>query len=195
MITVGLTGGIGSGKSTVADFFEELGVPVYNSDKEARKLMKSSKKVRKAIIELLGKKAYKGKKLNKKYISEKIFNDRKLLEKMNDIVHPAVKKHFLIWQKKQDFGYTIQETALIFENESQEFYDRIILVVAPESERVQRVIDRDGISKKHVKERLINQLSDQEKIPLADYVINNIELSETKNKVKEVNLSLLGYIG
>ena len=195
MITVGLTGGIGSGKSTVADFFAALGVPVYDSDKEARKLMKSSKKVKKAIVELLGEKAYKGKKLNKKYISDKIFNDKKLLEKINAIVHPAVRNHFLAWKEKQEAPYVIQETALIFENKAQDFYDKIILVIASESVRIQRVMGRDEVAKKQVEERLKNQLSDQKKIPLAHYVIDNVALNETKKKVGEVNIALLDYIG
>lgn len=135
---VGLTGGIGSGKTTVAGFFKELGVPVYNSDKEARKLMKNSKKVKKAIIELLGEDAYKGKKLNKTHISDRIFTNEKLLQKLNSIVHPAVRNHFLKWKNRQDAPYVIQETALVFENNSQDFYDKIILVVAPKAFRIQR---------------------------------------------------------
>ncbi|MFS4491483.1 dephospho-CoA kinase [Maribacter sp. 2308TA10-17] len=190
---VGLTGGIGSGKTTVAKFFEELGVPVYNSDKKARKLMRTSKKLKKAIIELLGESAYKGKKLNKKYISDKIFNDPKLLEKMNSIVHPAVRNHFLSWKKKQEASYVIQETALIFENEIQDFYDKIILVIAPESQRIQRVLKRDDISVKQVKNRLKNQMKDSEKLHLAHYVIDNTDLFETQKKVKQVNSALLEY--
>lgn len=190
---VGLTGGIGSGKTTVAKFFKELGVPVYNSDKEARKLMKTSKKIKKGIIELLGENAYKGKKLNKTYISDKIFNNENLLQKLNSIVHPAVRKHFLKWKKKQDARYVIQETALIFENKSEDFYDKIILVVAPRSQRIQRVAERDSISTQQIENRLKNQLEDEQKIPLAHYVIDNTDLLKTKKKVEEVNKALLEY--
>lgn len=193
MMIVGLTGGIGSGKTTVANFFKELGVPIYNSDKEARKLMKRSKKVKMAIIELLGENAYKGKKLNKTYISDKIFNNKKLLQELNSIVHPAVRKHFLKWVKKQDFPYVVQETALIFENKSQDFYDKIILVTAPKSQRILRVAERDGISEVQIENRLKNQLADGEKIPLAHYVIENTDLSRTQKKVAEVNKALLDY--
>lgn len=188
---VGLTGGIGSGKTTVANFFVELGIPVYNSDREAKHLMKRSKRVKKAIIELLGKQAYKGKKLNKKYISEKIFNDKTLLKKMNYIVHPAVKKHFYKWVKKQNAPYVIQETALLFENSNQESYDYIILVTAPVKERVQRVVDRDGLSEGQVLERMKNQLDEDDKVRFADYVLENINLDKTKARVKEIHLSLL----
>ncbi|MFK7812490.1 MAG: dephospho-CoA kinase [Maribacter sp.] len=190
---VGLTGGIGSGKTTVASFFKELGVPIYNSDKEARKLMRTSKKVKKAIIELLGENAYKGKRLNKTHISNQIFNNKKLLQKLNSIVHPAVRKHFMKWKKKQDAAYVIQETALIFENNSQDFYDKIILVVAPKQQRILRVSARDGISDGQVENRLKNQLEDDQKIPLAHYVIDNTELSKTKKQVEELNIALLEY--
>jgi dephospho-CoA kinase len=190
---VGLTGGIGSGKTTVAEFFKALGVPVYNSDSKARKLMRKSKKLKKAIIELLGENAYKNKKLNKKYISDKIFKDPKLLEQMNAIVHPAVRNHFLSWKEKQDAPYVIQETAIIFENRTQDFYDQIILVVAPEAERIQRVVDRDGISVQQVRDRLNNQMKDTEKIDLAHYVIDNSSLVKTQKKVIEVNKAILGY--
>ena len=191
MIIVGLTGGSGSGKTTVADFFVELGVPVYNSDEEAKKIMISSKLVKKAIITLLGRKAYKGKKLNKKYISEEIFNNASLLKKMNGIVHPAVQNDFVEWAQKQNAPYVIQETALIFENSKQDFYDFIILVTAPEKQRLERVVRRDGASKKSVLNRLKNQLEDDKKIPYSDYVLENIELSETRLLVEEVHCALL----
>lgn len=191
---VGLTGGIGSGKTTVAKFFKELGVPVYNSDKKARKLMRSSKKLKKAITELLGDSAYEGEKLNKKYISNKIFNDPNLLKKLNEIVHPAVRKHFLNWVEKKNAPYVIQETAIIFENKSQEFYDRIILVIAPEAERIQRVKERDGSTEQQVRDRLKNQLTDDEKLQHAHFVIENIRLKETKNRVAQVNKAILDFI-
>lgn len=188
---VGLTGGIGSGKTTVAKFFVELGVPVYNSDKEAKKLMKSSKKVKKAIIELLGENAYEGKRLNKIYISDKIFKNKSLLTELNSIVHPAVRKHFLRWTKRQDSPYVIQETAIIFENSGQDFYDKIILVTAPEEERIQRVMVRSGISKNAILARLKNQWLDIKKEPLSDYVIVNLKLTKTKIKVEEVHNAIL----
>jgi len=191
---VGLTGGIGSGKSTVADFFEQLGVPVYNSDKSAKKLMKSSKKVKKEIVKLLGQKAYNDDKLNKKYIGKKIFNDAILLRGLNAIVHPAVRKHFLKWKKRQDAPYVIQETALIFENDSKEYYDQIILVVAPEEVRLERIIKRDDLTKKEVQKRFDNQLKDEVKVPLAEYVIDNTNLIETQKKVLEVHRAILKYI-
>ncbi len=192
-MVVGLTGGIGSGKTTVGKFFVELGVPVYNSDVRAKGLMKSSKKVKRAIIKLLGKDSYKGKVLNKKYIAEKVFNDGVLLKKLNTIVHPAVREDFLKWVKAQDTPYVIQETALIFENASQGFYDKIVLVISPSNIRVKRVMERDASSEKEVLARLKKQLLDSEKIHLSDFVIENVELLKTKAIVEEVHSALLEY--
>ncbi len=190
---VGLTGGIGSGKSTVAKMFKKLGVPVYNSDKRAKKLMKSSKKLRASIIALLGEDAYSGKKLNKAYISEKIFKDKSLLDQLNAIVHPAVRKDFISWAKKQKAPYVIQEAAIIFENGLHGFYDKIILVTAPEENRLERVMERDGVSRSKVMARIGNQWQDVKKIELSDYVIDNLVFEETILKVRKVHKLLLDH--
>ncbi|PCJ94056.1 MAG: dephospho-CoA kinase [Flavobacteriaceae bacterium] len=191
MKVIGLTGGIGSGKTTVAKMFKALDVPVYNSDKEAKKLMKSSKKLRKAIVELLGKEAYKGKKLNKSYISNCIFTNKSLLQKLNKIVHPAVKKHFLTWIKKQNAPYVIQEAAIIFENSSENNYDKIVLVTAPQETRLARVVSRDGVSKEKAMNRMDNQWKDSVKVDRSDYVIENINLEDTKQDVFKTHKQLL----
>ncbi|WP_317131635.1 dephospho-CoA kinase [Pareuzebyella sediminis] len=189
---VGLTGGIGSGKTTVGTMFEELGVPVYNSDEEAKKLMGTSRKVRNAIVRLLGELAYPEGELDRAYISERIFANESLLKKMNAIVHPAVRKHFLRWAEKQKSPYVIQETAIIFEIGSQEFYDRIILVTAPRDIRIERIMKRnENISKKSVLERIQNQWKDSEKIKGSDYVIRNLDLARTRSEVLKVHQSLL----
>ncbi len=195
MMIVGLTGGIGSGKTTVAKIFKDFGVPVYNSDKEAKRLMKSSKKIRKAVRELLGDDAYTGKTLNREFIANRVFQDKSLLHKLNVIVHPAVREDFTSWAKKQGSAYVIQETAIIFENSMQSFYDRIILVTAPEEIRLQRILARDDGSKSKVLDRMRNQRKDSEKIPLSDFVIDNVELDQTYLKVQEVNKCLLEYSG
>ncbi|WP_411030986.1 dephospho-CoA kinase [Spongiimicrobium sp. 3-5] len=188
---VGLTGGIGSGKTTVAKMFKALGVPVYNSDKEAKRLMRSSKKVKKAILQLFGDEAYLDKKLNKTYISSKVFKDPNLLEQLNGIVHPAVRKHFLSWKSRQKSPYVIQEAAIIFEIGSQNNYDRIILVTSPESTRIQRVIDRDGSTREKVLNRINNQWPDEEKIVLADFIVSNTDLEKTRNMVNDIHVQLL----
>jgi dephospho-CoA kinase len=191
MMIVGLTGGIGSGKSTVAEMFADLDIPVYNSDREAKSLMVDSKVIRKQIKNLLGKESYIKKKLNRKYIATKVFASPDLLAKLNAIVHPAVREHFLVWVAKQKTPYVIQETAIIFENSSQDNYDKIILVTAPEAIRINRVIDRDDITEAKVKERISNQFSDIETSKLSDFVIINLELKETKEKVREIHKQLL----
>lgn len=195
MMIVGLTGGIGSGKTTVGKMFKDFGVPVYNSDKEAKRLMKSSKKIRKTVKELLGEEAYVGKKLNRVFIANKVFQDKTLLHKLNAIIHPAVREDFTFWAKKQESAYVIQETAIIFENTMQAFYDRIILVTAPEEIRLNRILARDNGSKSKILDRIQNQWKDTEKIPLSDYIIDNVELGQTYLKVQEVNKHLLEYSG
>lgn len=188
---VGLTGGIGSGKSTVAKMFVELGAPVYDSDKEAKKLMATSTDVKTAIIKLLGDGAYNDDGLNRSFIAEKVFKDSGLLEKLNGIVHPAVRKHFLDWAQYQKAPYVIQETALIFENQAQDKYDCTILVTAPVDTRIQRVVLRDGTDEQAVKDRINNQLEDGQKKDLADFCIENLNLDKTKEKVKELHFKLL----
>ncbi|WP_431161725.1 dephospho-CoA kinase [Flagellimonas beolgyonensis] len=191
MMLVGLTGGIGSGKSTVAQMFRDLGVPVYDSDKEAKSLMVNSPKLKSAIIDLLGDNAYTGKTLNRSYIAELVFKDTGLLQKLNKIVHPAVRQHFLKWASEQSAPYVIQETALIFENGAQDNYSATILVTAPLEMRLKRVMERDGVAKQVVLERMKNQMDDNQKIDLAQFCIENIDLEATKEKVRGLHAKLL----
>mgnify|MGYP003670005553 FL=1 len=191
MIVVGLTGGIGSGKSTIAAMFHELGVPVYNSDERAKHLMNTSKKIRKLLVELLGKKTYLDDKLNRTFIAKKVFNDTDLLEQLNHIVHPIVRKDFIKWAKKQNTPYVIQETALLFENNAQELYDAVILITAPKELRIARVLSRDESTKEQIVARMNNQLDDENKLELADFVIENIDLKSTALKVLNIHERIL----
>ncbi|MEH6511915.1 dephospho-CoA kinase [Maribacter arcticus] len=191
MIVVGLTGGIGSGKSTIAAMFYELGVPVYNSDERAKHLMNTSKKIRKQLVELLGKKAYLDDKLNRTFIAKKVFNDTDLLEQLNQIVHPIVRKDFIKWAKKQNTPYVIQETALLFENNAQELYDAVILITAPKELRIARVLSRDESTKEQIVARMNNQHDDENKLELADFVIENIDLKSTALKVLNIHERIL----
>lgn len=193
MMIVGLTGGMGSGKSTVSSFLKELGVPVYNSDIQAKKLMQSSKKLRNSIIELLGEASYLEGKLNRSYIAKAVFGNKVLLKKLNNIVHPTVRKHFLKWIKKQSAPYVVQETALLFENVAMDFYDKIILVTAPKDVRIERIVLRDTIDRESILARMDNQLEDTEKIKFSDFIIENVKLGDTKQKVEEINRALLEY--
>ncbi len=190
---VGLTGGIGSGKSAVAKMFSNLGVPVYESDRQAKRLMQSSKKLRKAIIGLLGSEAYNEKKLNRPHIAKMVFDNPARLSKLNAIVHPAVRKHFLKWAKKKESPYVIQETAIMFENGLQDFYDKVILITAPKELRLQRILKRDQTSKEDILTRMGAQWDDAKKIPLSDFVIENVDLEKTKSKIEDLHKRLLEY--
>ncbi|WP_297695971.1 dephospho-CoA kinase [uncultured Eudoraea sp.] len=190
MKIIGLTGGIGSGKTTVAKLFEELGVPVYNSDLKAKKLMQDSKEIRNAIVDLLGEESYALEKLNKKYIADKVFGDKELLQKLNAIVHPAVRKDFISWVKKKRTPYVIQEAAILFENNSYKIFDKVILVKATKEARLERILARDNISREEILARMENQWNDSKKIPLADYIIENTDLEETKLQVEKIHHQL-----
>ena len=191
---VGLTGGIGSGKTTVANFFKELGIPVYIADTEAKALMNRSIVIKRKLIALFGENAYQEGKLNREYLSQKIFNDKDLLQKMNAIVHPKVASHFKRWVKKQDAPYVISEAAILFENGSYKKYDYIITVTAPEHVRLKRVMSRDNSSEKKVKSVMDNQWKDAEKIKLSDFVIQNINLEEAKAQVQQIHKKLLQLV-
>ena len=139
MKTIGLTGGIGSGKTTIAKMFEELGVPVYYADDEAKKLMNSNKRIQNKLVQEFGKEAFKDGELNKTFIASIVFNDKSKLNIINTIVHPEVERHFKKWTDRQNSVYVIQENAIIFESGSQDKFDKIITVTAPVDIKIKRV--------------------------------------------------------
>lgn len=194
MIVVGLTGGIGSGKTTVANFFKELDIPVYIADDEAKQLMVQSKIIKKKLIALFGDDAYIDNALNRPFIASKIFSDKTYLQQMNLIVHPKVASHFKRWLKKQESLYVIKEAAIIFEHNNEAHYDVIITVTANLDERINRVIKRDNSSKSKIESIIKNQMSDEEKIKKSHYVITNDNLEDTKNQVKKTHQSILKHI-
>lgn len=187
MLKVGLTGGIGSGKTTVAQYFNELGIPIYYADIEAKKLMNSSKIIHRKLTQRFGEEVYKNNQLNKPFLANLIFTNKEHLAYVNSVVHPKVNQHFKRWIKKQHTAYVIQENALLFENNSYLFFDKVITVTAPKEVKINRVIDRDYTTKKQVLERMNNQLSDKEKIAKSDFVITNIDLIETKKQVLKIH--------
>ena len=191
---VGLTGGIGSGKSTVAYMFEKLGVPIYISDNEAKILMENSKSIQKSLVQLFGKNAYVDKRLNRAFIASKVFNDGALLTRLNAIVHPEVKTHFESWLAKQKSVYVIKEVAILFETNSQSNFDYIISVVAPLKDRVNRVLLRGDKSESDVHSVIKNQLPDAEKIKQSDFVIQNNLIKTTEAKVLELHKIILKKI-
>tara|TARA_B100000780_G_scaffold75991_1_gene51214 strand:+ start:1063 stop:1650 length:588 start_codon:yes stop_codon:yes gene_type:complete len=186
MKNIGLSGGIGSGKSTVSKILTNNGIPVYDSDSRAKLLMNSSVELKDMIINHFGIDSYINNKLNKKYISEVIFNNQTEISKINSLVHPFVFKDFNNWKKHFFSNYVIFESALIFETGSYKKNDFNILVVSDIKERIKRVIKRDSVEEKDVLIRIKNQWSDKIKIPLTDYIIENISFQETKIKVKKM---------
>lgn len=192
MLIVGLTGGIGSGKTTVAKQFKALGVPVYIADEEAKKIMNTSKVVKRKLKTLFGDSAYiNDKELNRKYIASLIFKDKSLLQKMNAIVHPKVAEHFKRWVKKQKAPYVIKEVAILFENDGYKHVDKIITVTTPRKERIKRVIERDNRTEADVLAIMKNQWSDRRKVALSDYIIKNTDLEKTLKRVKRLHKLLI----
>jgi dephospho-CoA kinase len=175
MLKVGITGGIGSGKTTVCQIFECLHVPVFYADVEAKRLMSSDPELKSKISSLFGKKAYaENGQLNRKYISSRVFSDKSLLSKLNQLVHPAVFQAAEKWFKsKADQKYALYEAALIFETNSQDRFDQIITVTAPKKMRIQRVVMRDKVSSKSVEDRMKNQMSQWAKLKISNYQIRN----------------------
>nr|WP_299343449.1 dephospho-CoA kinase [Allomuricauda sp.] len=190
MKVVGLTGGIGSGKSTVAKMFRALGVPVYDSDYEAKRLMVDSQKIRERVIDLIGPESYLEGRLNRPFIAKIVFADPDMLRRLNEIVHPVVREDFQHWLTQQNTPYAIQETALIFENGAEENYDAVILVTAPLDFRLERVMARDQVGVDEVLRRVKNQMKDDQKKEKAHFVIENLDLITTEKQVVEIHEKL-----
>lgn len=191
-MVVGLTGGIGSGKSTVLAYFEALGdIAVYNADVEAKKLMNSSSVIKSKLINLFGEEAYNDDQLNRSYISSIVFSNREKLKDLNAIVHPEVYNHLNSFiEKNQSKDYVLYENAILFENNSDVFCDYIITVIVNEKSRIERVITRDHVSRKEVKERIDNQWSDSKKAILSNYVVINEDLKALDNQIVKIHNNL-----
>ncbi len=175
MLKVGLTGGIGSGKSMVARIFEILGAPVYYADEAARRLQNEDPDLIREITTIFGEKAYYEGELDRKYVSDIVFQDKEKLEQLNALVHPATIHDAARWMSRQTAPYTVKEAALIFESGSQRDLDYVIGVTAPESLRIKRTMERDAVSEGEVIKRMERQLPDSIKMRLCDYVIKNDE--------------------
>lgn len=193
-LKVGVTGGIGTGKSLVCSIFKVLQVPVFEADLVAKNLMNSDNKIREDLIALLGENVYSGQgTLNKKRIAEIIFNDKEIIQKVNQIIHPAVRNSFISWWQQQNTDYIIQEAAILFESGAYKLMDYNILITAPEELRIKRVMKRDGATKQQVLARMANQWNDEEKIKLADFIIYNDESNFLVTQVLEIHKKILEY--
>lgn len=187
---IGLTGGIGSGKSTVAGYFQELGVPVYVADTEAKKIMNQPETIQE-VQQIFAENVIADGKLNRKKIASIVFNNPEKLAELNKIIHPKVKEDFNVWLlKHKNYSFIIKEVAILFETGSENEFDAIVLVTAPEEIRIERVVNRDNITESEVRERIKNQLPDEEKINKSHFIINNISKKETKKQVKELYILL-----
>jgi dephospho-CoA kinase len=170
---IGVTGGIGSGKTTVCRIFSALGIPVFASDTEARKIMETDPVVIEQINLIAGRNIYEEGTLNRSELAGIIFNNNELLDKVNKVVHPVVRENFNQWQKSQQADYIILEAAILFESGSFRNVDRIITVTAPVEERIQRIARRNNLSREQIIDRMRNQTDDEYKISRSDFVIDN----------------------
>lgn len=173
MLRVGITGGIGSGKSTVARVFEVLGIPVYNADTAARRLMNEDESLRQAIRQHFGEESYKDGILNRSYLAARVFDNPEKLALLNSLTHPATIRHAEEWMQRQQSPYTLKEAALIFESGSSAQLDFVIGVYAPQALRIARVTGRDQVSREEVLKRMQRQIDETIKMKLCDAVIIN----------------------
>ncbi len=186
-----LTGGIGSGKSTVLSLFKKLGVPTFSADDSAKIALEHDADIKAKITALFGEASYVKGKLSRPFIAEQVFGNYEKLQQLNTIVHPAARKAYLKWQEAQDAIYTIYEFPLVFELGEKERFDGIILVISPENLRIQRVKNRDGLNKEAILKRMMHQWTDKQKQTLADMLIYNNSIYETTDQVRELHLQLM----
>jgi dephospho-CoA kinase len=173
MKRIGLTGGIGSGKSFIAQIIEHMGYPVYYSDARAKELTKSNPTIKMGLISLFGEEVYEGNQLNAELIASKIFNDDELRTKVNELIHPIVRADFENWALNQNSALVFNEAAILFETGSYRNFDATVLVCAPTELKIERVMKRENCSREAVLERMNKQWPDEEKLKLADYSILN----------------------
>ena len=194
MLKIGITGGIGSGKSTVCRVFSALGIPVFEADRIAKELMNTSVEIHEKLVNLFGASVYlPDQTIDRKYLAGIVFNDRSLLAQLNAIVHPVVRQTFFDWCDKQKSPYIIHEAAILFESGFYKMMDKTITVVTSENERIQRVMKRDGLTLELVKERIRNQWTDDERIKLADFVIGNNDNELIIPQIIEIDKKIRAY--
>jgi dephospho-CoA kinase len=191
MKIVGLTGGIGSGKSKVLSVFSSFGVPCYESDSRAKKLMQEDLELIHQIKVLFGDDIYEGDQLNRGKLANLVFSNKTKLESLNTLVHPRVKKDFELFANQQDAVYVIKEAAILFETGGSKECDATILVTSPEKLKIERLMKREKTDLSQIKSRMNFQWSDEKKILLADYVIDNIDWYKTLEKINKIHQMLL----
>jgi dephospho-CoA kinase len=193
-IKLGITGGIGSGKTSVCRVFHVLGIPFFSADPEAKDIMDNDKSIIGRINSIAGRDLYKNGSLDRMELAAIIFKDNSLLAKVNSLVHPVVLDHFWRWELEQDAPYVIMEAAILFESGASKLVDRIATVVAPVEERVERVINRNNLTREQVLERIRNQMDDDASIKLSDYVIHNSENDMIIPAILKIHEDILTFI-
>jgi dephospho-CoA kinase len=174
-LKLGVTGGIGSGKTTVCKVFGVLGIPVFSADDEAKKIQDNNRDIQIKINLLVGKDLFSSGKLDRPELAKIIFNNKELLEKVNSLIHPEVFRSFGEWFNKQDSPYSIMEAAILFESGAFRLMDRIVTVVTPMEERIERLISGNRLSGEQIIERIKNQIDDESRVKQSDFVISNSE--------------------
>lgn len=190
MYKVGLTGGIGSGKSKVAEFLRDREVAIYDSDSRAKELMMSNEALREALIAEFGQECYTADGINRAWLAQRVFNNEAELARLNAIVHPAVMRDFAAWAEAQEGNYVVLESAILLEAGLESHVDVVVAVMAPKELRLERAMLRDGASREQIEERMRNQMSDEERTDRAKYAIVNIDLEELEEDVEQLHRRL-----
>lgn len=191
---LGITGGIGSGKTSVCRVFNVLGIPVFSADPEARKIMENDDDIKNEINTIVGKDIYPEGRLDRMELASLIFNNKNLLEKVNTLVHPLVFDNFIRWTEKQTAPYVIMEAAILFESDGYKLVDRVATIVAPVEERISRVTQGNMLNRNQVMERIKNQMTDEERISMSDYVIYNSENDMIIPVILGINEDMLTHL-
>jgi len=195
LFKLGITGGIGSGKSSVCRVFGVLGIPVFYADAEAKSIMDNDAGIMSEINSLTGRDMYHEGILDRKRLASLIFNDQKLLHEVNSLVHPVVFRNFAIWADSQSAPYVIMEAAILFESGGYKLVDKIATIVAPVEERIGRVMKSNMLTRNQVLERIRNQMDDEERIKQSDYIIRNAENDMIIPAILEIHREILNNIG
>ena len=190
MYKVGLTGGIGSGKSTVAELLRDRGIAVYDSDSRAKMLMVNDESLRAALANAFGAECYTEEGLNRAWLAERVFTSAEELGRLNAIVHPAVMRDFAAWAEAQEGEYVVLESAILLEAGLESHVDVVVAVMAPKGVRIERAMKRDGATAEQIEERMRNQMSDDERTERAKYAIVNIDLEELEEDVEQLHRRL-----
>ena len=190
MYKVGLTGGIGSGKSKVAELLRDKGIAVYDSDTRAKELMANNTALREALIETFGTECYTSEGLNRPWLAQRVFSNAEELKRLNAIVHPAVMRDFAAWASEQSGEYVVMESAILLEAGLESHVDVVVAVMAPKELRLERAMRRDGATREQIEARMENQITDEERTERSKYAIVNIALDDLEEDVEQLHRRL-----